>query len=152
MRSLSSHSASSSWFDGTRLEVVGAVEVGGAVDVGGAGGLEQLEVRVGGDVLRALEHHVLEQVREAGAARHLVGRADVVPEVDRDQRQPLVLREDDLEAVRQRERRVFEARNTRRCHGTLAGRRTALARGQQTGEDQNEQEHLPQAHYQPPGE
>ena len=62
----------------------------------------QLEVRVAGHVLRALEHHVLEQVREAGAPRLLVRRADVVPEVHRDERQAVVLRQDHLEAVRQR--------------------------------------------------
>ena len=43
--------------------------------------LEHLEVRVARRVLRALEHHVLEQVREAGAAGRLVRGADVVPEV-----------------------------------------------------------------------
>jgi hypothetical protein len=32
----------------------------------------------GTDVLGPLEHHVLEQVREAGAALALVARADVV--------------------------------------------------------------------------
>ena len=68
MRSDSSHSASSSWFDGQRLEVVRAVVIGGAVDITGAGRLEEFEVRVGRHVLRALEHHVLEQVREAGAS------------------------------------------------------------------------------------
>ena len=40
----------------------------------------------------------------------LVGRPDVVPEVDRHHRQPLVLGEDDLEPVRQREGLVLEAR------------------------------------------
>ena len=82
MRSDSSHSASSSWFDGTRLEVVGAVEVGGAVDVAARRrASSSLKCASRGDVLRALEHHVLEQVREPGAARLLVGRADVVPEL-----------------------------------------------------------------------
>ena len=48
------------------LEVVGAVEPGGAVHVGGAGLLERREVLVL-DVLGAVEHQVLEQVREPGA-------------------------------------------------------------------------------------
>ena len=63
-------------------------------------------------VLRALEHHVLEQVREAGAARLLVGRADVIPEVHGHQRQPMVLAEDHVETVRQRvflERQPWDA-------------------------------------------
>ena len=54
-----------------RLEVVGAVEIGRAVDVAGAGGFEELEMRVGRHVLRALEHHVLEQVREPGQSPSL---------------------------------------------------------------------------------
>ena len=53
-------------------------------------------------VLRSLKHHVLEEVREAGPARRFVRRADVVPEVDADDGQPAILREDHFEAVRQR--------------------------------------------------
>ena len=60
---------------GHGLEVVGAIEVGRAVQIAGAGALEQLEVLIGRHVLRALEHHVLEEVREAGASRLLVRRA-----------------------------------------------------------------------------
>ena len=75
------------------------------------------KVRVARDVLRPLEHHVLEEVREAGAAGRLVHRADVVPDVHGDERQPLILGKDHLEAVgervllegnrRQRRRRRF---------------------------------------------
>ncbi len=50
-------------------------------------------------VPRAGEHHVLEQVREAGASRHLVFRADVIPHVDRDSRCGVILREDHGETV-----------------------------------------------------
>ena len=64
-----------------RLEVVGAVEVGGGV-VDAAGTLDDGHVLGLGDVARALEHEVLEQVREAGLARRFVARADGVPEVD----------------------------------------------------------------------
>ena len=42
-------------------------------------------MRLGSDVLRALEHHVLEQVRKTGEAGALIGRADVIPEIDRHQ-------------------------------------------------------------------
>ena len=83
---------------GHHLEVVGAVEVGRAVG-GRAEPLEDLEVLVLADVLRALEEHVLEQVSEAAPPRHLVAGADVVPDVDRDQRDAVVLVEDDLETV-----------------------------------------------------
>ena len=81
-----------------RLEVVGAVEPGAGVQRA-AGALHQLEVPVLGHVLRALEHHVLEEVGEAGPAGLLVPGADAVPQVHRDHRNRRVLREDDLEAV-----------------------------------------------------
>ena len=76
---------------GQSLEVVGAIEVGGAVDVARARRLQILIMHLRADVLRAFEHHVLEQVGETGAPGALVGRADVVPEIDGDQRQPVVL-------------------------------------------------------------
>jgi MFS family permease len=50
-------------------------------------------------VLRPFEHQVLEQVREAGAARTLVLRSDVIPDVDRDDRQRMILVDQDVEAV-----------------------------------------------------
>ena len=97
-----------------RLEVVRAIEVGRAVEAGGAGALEQLEMRVARHVLRALEHHVLEQVREARAARRLVRRPDVIPEVDAHERQPTIFGQDHLEAVRQRVFLDVELRNIAR--------------------------------------
>jgi hypothetical protein len=56
-------------------------------------------VHVLADVLGALEHHVLEEVGEAALARDLVAAADVVPDVDGDQRGGAVLVKDHLEAV-----------------------------------------------------
>ena len=50
------------------------------------------------DVLRALEHHVLEQVREAGPAGPLVLRPDVIPDLRVDDRRRVILEEDDLHA------------------------------------------------------
>ena len=47
-----------------------------------AGLRDDLEVLLVADVLRALEHHVLEEVREAGLADFLAGRADVVGDID----------------------------------------------------------------------
>ena len=81
------------------LEVVGAVEAGGAVDVGGSGALNELDVSLLADVLGALEHHVFEEMGEAGAAGALVERADVVPEVDGDEREAMVFVGDDDETV-----------------------------------------------------
>ena len=71
-------------------------------------------VLLGLDVARALEHQVLEEVREAGAARFLVLRADVIPELDVDDRRRLVLVQDDDHAVRQHEPLVFELRRPHR--------------------------------------
>ena len=86
---------------GDRLEVVGAVEVGGAVDVGRAGALEVFEVGFFAYMLGALEHHVLEEVGEAGASGALVDRPDVVPEVDGDEGEAMVFVGEDDEAVGQ---------------------------------------------------
>jgi hypothetical protein len=58
-------------------------------------------MEIGLHVPGAREHHVLEEVREAAVARRLVGGADVVPDVHCDLRQPVVLAQDDGEAVRQ---------------------------------------------------
>jgi hypothetical protein len=80
------------------LEIVGAVQPGGAVH-GAAYPLDVGDVLRVGHVLRALEHHVLEEVREAGPPRPLVTASDVVPEVDGHHRLAVVLGEDDPEAV-----------------------------------------------------
>jgi len=50
-------------------------------------------------VLRPLEHHVLEEVREAGATADLVARADVVVERERDRGDGAVGAQDDAEPV-----------------------------------------------------
>ena len=76
--------------------------IGGAVLVGRADQLERLE-EFALVVLRALEHQVLEQVREAGAAGRLVLAADVVPDVDRDDRRLAVGVHDHAQAVGQGE-------------------------------------------------
>ena len=51
------------------------------------------------DVPGALEHHVLEQVGEAGLALDLVLGADVVPEVDGDDGREPVDRDDQAQPV-----------------------------------------------------
>ena len=83
---------------GHRLEVVGAVEESGAVE-GPARGLHEGHVLGLGHVAGALEHDVLEQMREAGLARDLVLGADVVPDVDRHDRRQVVFRDDQAKAV-----------------------------------------------------
>jgi hypothetical protein len=54
------------------------------------------------DVARSGEHHVLEQMREAGATDHFVLRPDVIPDVHRDGRRRAIDREHDIQSVRQR--------------------------------------------------
>ena len=60
------------------------------------------------DVLGAFEHHVFEEMGEAGAAGTLVERADVVPEIDGDEWQAVVFMREDDEAVGQGELFVLE--------------------------------------------
>ena len=54
------------------------------------------------EALRALEHHVLEEVRDAGFALLLVARADLVPEHQRDDGVEMALCQDHAHAVRER--------------------------------------------------
>ena len=101
------------------LVVVGAIVIGRPVQVARAGGLEHAKVRVRRHVLRALEHHVLEQVCKPGPARLLVGRADVIPEIDADHREPTILAEDHFEPVRQLVFLDRHAGNVIRCGGAV---------------------------------
>ena len=80
------------------LEVVRVVQVGAAVE-GAAGGLHVAEVLELLQVGRALEHQVLEEVREAGAPLRLGPDADVVVDGDRHHRGAAVRRQQDPEAV-----------------------------------------------------
>ena len=102
MRSLSRNKARSSAGARHGLEIIGAVEPGGAVEIGGAHGAGMLEI-FARRVFRAVEHDVLEQVREAGAAGRLVLRTDIVPDADRDDRRLAVLMDDHPKPVRQGE-------------------------------------------------
>jgi hypothetical protein len=63
------------------------------------------------DMLGALEHHVLEEVGEAGAAGALIERPDVIPEIDGDEREAVVHMHEDDEAVGHGELFVFDFGN-----------------------------------------
>ena len=67
------------------------------------------------DVAGAHEHQVLEQVREPGPARALARRADVVPDVDGDDRDAVILVQDHVQPVGQRELRVRHFERPWRC-------------------------------------
>ena len=73
---------------------------------------------------------MLKQVREAGAARRLVGGPDVVPDVDGNQRQGVVLMQDHFEPVLQRVLVVLERRGRNRCElGGGSSRRLDVTAG-----------------------
>ncbi|GAA4366397.1 hypothetical protein GCM10023088_13010 [Actinomadura verrucosospora] len=73
-----------------------------------------------GDVRRALEHQVLEEVREAGAAGPLVPRAHPVPDVHGGQWYDVVFADHHAQAIAERVlmQRLF-------CHGALPSVRWA---------------------------
>jgi hypothetical protein len=98
------------------LKIVGPVEPGGAVHAGRADALHRLEP-LAVVVLRAVEHQMLEQMREAGLARGLVLRADVVPDADGDDRGFTVLVDDHGQALATRNGRMRGQRRRARCLG-----------------------------------
>ena len=83
-------------------EVVGAVLVGRPVEIGGSGplqrGLKFLVV-----VLAAVEHQMLEEMRETGVTRLLILGAHVIPDVHRDDRGLMVFVHDHRQTVGQDE-------------------------------------------------
>ena len=85
---------------GQRVEVGGAVFIGRAVHRA-AVVEDEIKMLARADVLRAFEHHVLEEVREARSSWALVARADVVGDVYCDDGRALVLNRDDTQAVLQ---------------------------------------------------
>src|SRR5262245_66350182 len=74
---------------GQRLEIKGAFFIGRAIHLA-AVGLNQNEMLALADVLRALVHHVLEEMRESGSALSFVARAGVVNQRKRDDRRAVV--------------------------------------------------------------
>ena len=89
--------------DGARrhdLPVVGPVGVGRAVEQR-AGLLQRREVALV-VMLGPFEHQVLEEMREAGAARPLVLGADVIPDVHGHDRHVMILVDDHVETVGER--------------------------------------------------
>ena len=79
--------------------VVSAVERSGGIRFRAACSLQQQFCRTARNMLGTGKHHVLEEMRKAGAARFLVRGADVIPDVDRCQRQTLVFHKNDFEAI-----------------------------------------------------
>ena len=111
---------------GDHFPVVGPIGVGRAVQLA-AGRLQRREVP-GVVVGRAFEHQVFEEVREAGAARLLVLRPDVVPEVHRHDRHVVVFVDDDVEPVVERALRVRQVDDGRGLPAHRTGIRGILPR------------------------
>ena len=95
-------------------QVLGRERVDVAADL-----LEEARVLLGRDVLRALEHHVLEHVRDAADADVLVLRSDVIEDLHRRDRRLVIGEEQHLEAVRQRP--VLDVQLRRRKRGGRGG-------------------------------
>ena len=89
-------------------------------------------VRFGLHVLRTLEHHVLEEVREPRAPRLLVPRADVIPDRDVHDWRRVILREDHPQPVGERRDLVIELR---RMDGRVQ-RRDERGSAQENGRDE----------------
>jgi len=80
------------------LEVVGAIGIGCAIQIGCADAFHGVDV-ASGSVLAAAEHQVLKQVRKSRLSRLLVFRANVIPDVDGDDRGLVIFVDDHGEAV-----------------------------------------------------
>ncbi len=83
---------------GNGLEIVGDVVVRGTVE-GAAAGIDELDVLHFGGVGGALEHHMLEEMREAATSLGLEAEADFVVDPDGDDRSGGVGRDDDFQSV-----------------------------------------------------
>src|SRR5262249_54487184 len=96
--------------------------------------LDELVEEPVGCVRRALEHEVLEEVREAGLAALLVGGADPHPDRDRRLRRPVVDNAEDAEPVRKARLHGSQGRSRRGGAGrTRAARQGAARRGARGG-------------------
>ena len=116
--------------------VIGAIVLSRAVVVA-AGRLEQRVELARHHVPGAHEHEVFEQMREAGSPGPLAAGADVVPHVDRHERHAVILVQDHVQPVGQRELRVGHLDRSCRCRGLLRRR----LRGDRCGKAKREQQH-----------
>ena len=64
---------------------------------------KQVEVVRRAEPVRAPKHHVLEQVRKPVPARRLIRAADMIPDLDRDERAVVVLEHQNSEPIGERQ-------------------------------------------------
>ena len=86
----------------------------------------------GADLLGALEHHVFEQMGEAGAALALVARAGVVGDGDREHGRAVIFGDDHAQAVLELGVGERDARLGRRHERQAAGKHREGRRSAQT--------------------
>lgn len=122
-----------------RFEVVGEIVVGRRVVVS-ADVLGQAIELLGLQMLRALEHQVLEQVRKAAAPGRIILRADVIPDLHGNGRARVVLDTDDLQAVG--ERALLERDRRDRQRVRRARRRAGDQAKAQAGKDASQHDVL----------
>ena len=122
------------------LEIVGPIGAGGAVLVGGAHLLEGLEELVA-VVLGPLEHQVLEPVRELLPVGGFVLAADVVPDVDGDDRRLAVGVHDHRQPVVEAEALEGDVRGGSRCGGPRGRRSDGGREGEDEGGEGGQQAH-----------
>ena len=75
-----------------------------------ADGSDFLREAIAGVLCRALEHQMLEEMREAGFARRLIGAADLVPDHVGNDRRAMVRHDDDFKTVAEGEIRNLRLR------------------------------------------
>ena len=97
---------------GQRFEVVGAILAGGAIHIAAIVEDED-EVLTLAHVLRALKHHVFEQVGKTRAARALVARPHVIGDRNTKNRRRMINRDDHAQAVIEFLIREFHSRELR---------------------------------------
>ena len=122
------------------LEIVGPIGAGGAVLVGGAHLLEGLEELVA-VVLGPLEHQVLEPMRELLPVGGFVLAADVVPDIDGDDRRLAVRVDHDGQAVVEAEALEGDVRGGSRCGGPRGRRSDGGGDGEDEGGEAGQQAH-----------
>src|SRR5438445_6093038 len=132
---------------GNRLVIIRSIEIRRSVNVCRARPFEVREVRLSSDMLLALEHHVLEQVRESCPSRALIRWPDVVPKIYRDQRQRVVLGQNHFQSILQP---VFLERNGRQLSPRRLRRRLRTRAGNQSHKNQQrlcQNPHVKTDHY-----
>ena len=102
-----------------------------------ADGFDDARMLVRAHVRRALEHQVLEQMREAGVAGLLVLSAHVIPHLEIDHRHGMVLEQNHLQAIGKRVRGEIQLRRANLRGISLRGNSGCKSRGKNHGDTES---------------